>query len=218
MNSNNMENRNNLIAIGFKSFSEEEKRKAFITMDLMLKQLHQSGYVVTSFEPSTIIFQDGYYSFDSIQRLERSRFEDKEEAIIDNIAKLSTLAVSCYLSEYNLDQGLLSTGVISDNYNKLESLIPIEDRAYYRSVLVDSYQLKRLSGEMVYYSDYIINMEKQNQGVGNSHSHSLVRATDIGKAFATKDEAAFGHTFFLMTVVSSIMVLLIGAFFYFLTI
>lgn len=216
MNSNNMGNGNNLIAIGFKSFSEEDKRKAFITMDLMLKQLHQSGYVVTSFEPSTIIFQDGYYSFDSIQRLEQSRFEDKEEAIIDNIAKLSTLAVSCYLSEYNLDQGLLSTGVISVNYNRLESLIPVEDRAYYRSVLVDSYQLKKLSGEVVYYSDYIINMEKQNQGVGNSHS--LVRATDIGKAFATKDEAAFGHTFFLMTVVSSIMVLLIGAFFYFLTI
>lgn len=214
MDSNNIENGKNLVILGFKDFSEEEKRKGFMIMDLMLKKLHDSNYVVTSFEPNDIVFNDGYYSFLGVQKFEQSRFENKEEAIIDNIAKLSTLAVSCYLTEYNLNHGLLSTEVISNNYDKIESLIPEGDKTYYRSVLVDTYRTKKLPNGTIYYSDYMIAKEKENSGMGNSFG--LVKATDIGKAFANKEEAAFGHTFFLITAVSSILILLIGTFFYFL--
>ena len=53
--------------------------------------------------------------------------------------------------------------------------------------------------------------------VSNKGGSSLayIKATEAGKAFSNMDEAAFGHRFFLVTVVASLLVGLIGLFLYF---
>ena len=65
-----------------------------------------------------------------------------------------------------------------------------------------------------YESIFTEKLDNTNSGAAteaelNSFSY-LNNATEAGKAFANKDEAAFGHNFFFITVVFSVTILLIG--------
>lgn len=209
MDDKNIDDKINLIDMGFQNLPVEEKRTAFIFMDVMLKKLHEKNLMVTSFDPRQIYYQNGFYTFASVSPITNYYAQNKEEAILKNILGLSNLAFCSYLSDYQLDQGLLSQEVISNHFSSFSNIFVDEDRPYYKEVLVNSYQSRRLPENHIYYSDYIIKHNQDNRSKGNN-SLAYVKATEAGRAIANQDEAAFGHTFFLLTIVSSISVALIG--------
>lgn len=204
-----MKDRVNLLDINFKSLPMEEKRTAFVLMDIMLKKLHEKNMMVTSFQPHDIYFENGFYSFEKVSPITNYYAKDKEEAILRNLLGLSNLAFCSYLSDYRLEQGLLSYEVVSNHFQSFANIFNEEDRNYYKTILVDCYQSGKLSQNCVYYSDYIINVNK-GKNTSSRNSLSYVKATEAGRAMASEDEAAFGHTFFLFTVVASISVAFIG--------
>lgn len=204
-----MESRVNLIDMGFKNLPMEEKRAAFVLMDIMLKRLHEKNIMVTSFQPRDIYFENGFYSFEKVSPITNYYAKDKDEAILRNLLGLSNLAFCSYLSDYHLEQGLLSHEVVSNHFDSFANVFHDEDRTYYKTILVDCYQSGKLPQNCVYYSDYIIKTNK-GKDVSSHNSLSYVKATEVGRAMANQDEAAFGHTFFLFTVVTSISIALIG--------
>lgn len=203
-----MEAKVSLIDMNFEHFSKEKKREAFVLMDIMLKRMHNSNLMVQNFDPKKITYQDGFYYFENVSLISNVSAESKEEAILKNVLGLANLALCSYLEDYKLENGLLNYEVISDNFNALETFLPEEDRAYYKSLLVDSYKSHRLSNDTIYYSDYII--KHHNTSISKNSSLAYVKATEVGRAFASYDEAAFSHKFFLLTVVTALTLALIG--------
>lgn len=203
-----------LLDINFKQFSTEEKRAALVMMDLMLKKLHQSNLMVSDFSPSQIYYEDGIYSFNKVSPISDYYIDNKEKAVLRNMLGLSNLAFCSYLPDYDLKNGLLSYDVINQNFNEFSGYLPDIDREYYKSIIVDSYNNKKLVNDNVYFSDYVV---KKHQSSSNNKSSSLayVKATEAGRAFKMQDEeAAFGSKFFILTIVTSFTILLAGVLFF----
>lgn len=203
----------NLIDMNFKSLSLEEKRVAFVLMDVMLKRLHLKNLVVTDFSPENIYYDNGFYYFRKVSANPVYYAANKEEAVFKNVLSLSNLAFCSYLPDYDLKQGLLNSDIVSNNFDNFVSYLPEDDRNYYRAVLVDSYKQNRLVTDKVYYFDYIAGTSKNSIAKGNSNM--LVKATEAGRALANQDESAFGKDFFFLAMVTSLTLLLVGAFVYF---
>lgn len=203
----------NLIDMNFKDLSVEDKRVAFVLMDFTLKRLHLKNLIVTDFNPQHIYCEDGLYYFEKVSSNPYYYASSKEEAIFKNVLDLSNLAFCSYLPEYNLKLGLLNPDVISNNFDSFASVLPTQDCGYYKSILVDSYRENKLVGDSVYFYDHIDKLNKT--GVNKGNSNKLVRATEAGKALANQDEVAFGRDFFILTIVASLTLLLIGLFVYF---
>lgn len=207
-------NRVNLVDMNFKQLSIADKRVAFILMDAMLKKLHDKNMIVTDFSPNKIYYQDNYYSFERVSLISDYYANNKDIAIFSNVLALANLAFCSYLPDYNLSNGMLNFDVICDNFDNFAGYLPEEDRDYYRGVLVDSYKKGKIDGHILYYSDYIIN--KKNSNKESSNNLAYVKATEVGKAFASVDnESAFGNNFFLMSLVFSLIIGMIGIIFYF---
>lgn len=202
----------NLLELNLKSFSLEQKRQVFFMMDLMMKQLHDSNMMITDFNPSNIYYQEGIFMFDKVSPISAYYSDNRENAILRNVLGLSNLAFCTYLPDYRLEQGLLSYDVVHQRFNNFAFYMPEQDRAYYKSILVDSMETKRLPDDNIYYSDYV---SKQHKNSGNSNGFVYIKSTDIGKAFAQSDEAAFGHNFFFMAMAASVCVALVGVVVYF---
>lgn len=219
-----MERKYNLNQIGFKKFTREEKRVSFVMMDYALKELHSLNYMVTSFNPEDISYDanQGLYFFDKIASIDRyqSTFntDKKKEAVLDNIIGLSKLALYSYLDS-DIKYTFLNNDFISDRFNDFAVNFYPEDVNYYRSILVDGYKNHELP-KQIYYADYILNNEKNNNSKSNSSSLAYTKATEIGKMMTEKEnkEAAFGNGFFFVTVVASMIVLMIGVIIYFINI
>lgn len=211
-----MENKVSLLDINFKNLTLVQKRAVFLMLDMMMKRLHDNNLMITDFNPSQIYLQDGIYFFGKVSPISDYYSDNKENAILRNVLGLSNLAFCSYLPDYNLGQGLLSYNVVNQNFNNFASYFPEEDRAYYKTILVDSFASKKLPNDTVYYSDYIAK-QQNSLGNGNSSNLALIRSTEAGRAFAQKDEAAFGHNFFFMAIVTSISIALIGLIAYFST-
>ena len=211
-----MGNKVSLLDMNFKNFSIEEKRAAFVLMDMMMKRLHERNLMITDFNPSQIYFQDGIYSFEKVDSINDYYSDNKENAILRNILGLSNLAFCSYLPDYKLEQGLLSYEMVHQNFNNFASYFSEEDRDYYKSIFIDCYDSKKLPSDIVYYSDYVV---KQHRNSANRNTTSLayIKATEAGRAFARQDdnEAAFGRTFFFLTMVASLTIALVGIAFYF---
>ena len=104
----------------------------------------------------------------------------------------------------------------STQFDKFASMFVSEDRDYYRSVLVDSYKGHTLPST-TYYSDYIIDKEKNNNTSGDKRSNAYIKATQAGKLYADNlNEAAFGKTFFFACMVTTMIIAFIGLAIYFL--
>ena len=203
-----MEDRVSLIDMNFENFSKEKKREAFVLMDLMLKRMHDSNLMVQNIDPKKIIYQDGFYYFENVSPISNYNSENKDEAILKNVLGLANLALCSYLDDYKLENGLLNYEVISSNFKTLEAFIPEEDRVYYKSLLVDSYNSHKLPNGTIYYSDHVI--KQHNSSTSKDSSLAYVKATEAGRAFASSDEAAFSHKFFLLTVVATLIVVIVG--------
>lgn len=204
-----------LIDTNFKGLPMEEKRAVIALLDVMMKRLHKKNLMVNDFNPANIYYQDGIYFFDKVVSISSFSANNKEEAVFMNILGLADLAFCSYLPDYHLEEGLLSYGVISENFNSFASYLPEEDRSYYKAVLVEGYQNGKASSNISYYSDYLIKDHNVNSSKGNKSSLAYVKATEAGRVFASQDEAAFGHNFFILTVVGSLVVILTGLIFYF---
>lgn len=196
-----------LINTNLKSDTVSQKQVALVLMDMMLKRLHKNNYMVRNFDVNNIYFENGVYEFDEnkIMPITSVVADNKEQAILHNLTWMSMVALWLYSD--NPTTTLISPEFVRNNFDSFSFWYPQEDREYYRSVLVD--------GTISYYSDYVINKNKNQDGKGHSSNLAYMKATEAGKMFANTDEAAFGHTFFLMTVVASLMVILIGVIFYF---
>lgn len=202
-------NKVNLIDMNFKQLSIEDKRAAFVLMDAMLKKLHEKDLMVADFNPSKIYYKDGYYSFDSISSISNYYGSNKDVVIFSNVLALCNLAFCSYLPDYQLNQGMLNLDVVCDNFDKFSSFLPEEDRKYYKEILVDSYSKGKVDGNSLYYSDYVIELGHNNNS--NNSSLAYVKATEIGRAMANNDdESGFGHNLFLITMVFSLVIGMIG--------
>ena len=136
-----------------------------------------------------------------------------DDAILKNVLSLSNLAFCTYLPDYDTKQGLFSHNVIAECFQGASMFLPDADKEYYKSILVDSYRANKFVGDSIYYYDYVVNNNQSEISKGNSSK--LVKATQAGKALSNPDEAAFGKTFFLLAMVASTTILLIGLFVYF---
>ena len=207
----------NLIDLGFQNFSVEEKRKIFMILDIVMKKYHDKGYMITSFDPKDIYYQDEIFSFSKYSRISPINTDDKNDAVLNNVIGLSNLAFCSYLPQYDFTRGILNSEAVKDNYDKFENIFIPFDRQYYRSVLVDSINKKQLP-EIPYYYDYVNSKMKDSNLADRKNSNSLayVKATEIGKLMSDKNnEGGFGTTFYLACMLSSTLIALIGLGIYF---
>lgn len=206
-----MGNKVNLFDMGFKNMSIEEKRAALVVMDVMLKKLHEKDLMVTDFNPNNIYFQDGIYSFEKVAPISMIA-DTKDEAILNNVIWMSVVALWGYNS--NPSNTLMAPLFVSDKFDSFSFWYPEEDREYYRSILIDSYRSGKNAAPVTYFSDFVIQQHK-NRSNGNNTNLAYIKATEVGRALTNKDEAAFGHNFFFVSMVTSLTVALIGIIFYF---
>lgn len=206
-----MKDRVNLIDMNFKSLSIERKREALVVMDMMLKKLHDKGLMVTDFNASNIYFENGIYFFEKTMPITSIVADNKDTAVLNNLIWMSILALWAYND--NPSNSLISPSYVSSQFPSFSFWYPEEDRPYYKTILVDSYQSGRLLESNIYLSDYVVKQQSSSNKGGSSLAY--IKATEAGKAFSNMDEAAFGHRFFLVTVVASLLVGLIGLFLYF---
>ena len=209
----------NLVDLDFNSFSDEEKRIAFTIMDAVMKYEHNNNKMITSFNPKDIYFEKNtsLFRYDSVTDIAPYVVQSKDEAIFNNISDLSDLAFCSYLKGYDPKDGLLHKDVIANEFNKFTGNFNPDDVDYYKSVLVDSHNTKTLP-PIVYYSDYILKKEQEKNNNGMASNPSLVKATMAGKLMTDENkEAAFGSTFFMVAMTSSMVIATLGLIFYVVT-
>lgn len=204
----------NLLDMNFRNMSVEQKRAALVVMDLMLKRLHSNGLMVTDFNVNNISFQDGIYSFEKVMPITSITADNKETAILNNMIWMSVVALWAYSD--NPSNSLISPSYVSEQFQNFSFWYPEEDRAYYKSILVDSYQSGKMVASDIYLSDYVVKQQRSSNKSGSSLAY--IKATEAGKALSNMDEAAFGNRFFLITVATALVILLFGfiCYFYFL--
>ena len=208
----------NLLELGFQDFSADDKRKTFMILDMVMKKYHEKGYMITSFNPSDIYYQNEIFSFSKYDHISPVNANDKNDAVLNNIIGLSDLAFCSYLPSYDLSKGLLNVGAVSDDYDKFENIFTPFDREYYRSVLVDSVKTKQLPDTPYYYEYVSAKIKDVNPSDrSNSNVSTYVKATEVGKLMTDKNnEAAFSNTFYLVCMVTSMLIAFIGLGIYFL--
>lgn len=212
----------NLVDLDFNSFSPDEKRLSFITMDIVMKNLHRHNKTILSFNPQDIYYDKDttLFEFDKVTDITPYIADSKEKAFSENVVGLSTLAFCSYLKTYDPKDGLLNNTVIAKEFSKFTDIFNPDDVDYYKNVLVDSYEAKTMP-EPLYYSDAIIKKEQERKAGGNSNGKLLSYATAAGKATAKQyenPEAAFSSQFFLACMVACIVMASIGFIIYFLNI
>ena len=213
-----VERERNLIDIGFQNFSKEEKRNVFLILDMVMKEYHKKGYMITSFNPKDIYYENQIFSFSKFEKISPVNANDEADAILNNIISLANLAFCSYLPIYDINQGLLNSRVVSKYYEKFENNFIPMDRGYYRSVLVGSVNTKKLP-EVPYFYDYIKNVMKDTDlsNHNNSNVMAFVKATQAGKLMSDKnEEAAFSTIFYLTCMVASMLIAFVGLGLYFL--
>ena len=213
-----MERVHNLSDIGFQNFSREEKRNVFLILDMVMKEYHKKGYMITSFNPKDIYYEDQVFSFSKYEKISPVSVNDESDAILNNIISLANLAFCSYLPIYDINQGLLNSEVVGKYYPKFENNFMPIDRGYYRSVLVDSVRTKKIP-EIPYYYDYIKAVMKDTDlsNRNNSNVMAFIKATEAGRLMTDKNEqAAFSTVFYLTCMVSAMLIAFAGIALYFL--
>ena len=206
--------RKSLADIDFNSYNKDEKRFMFITMDAVLKNVHEHNRMVTSFKPKDIYYNPNtsLIEFDQTYGIKPEKVNSKDEAILQNITDLSILAFCSYLDEYDPSKdGLLHPDTISEQFDNFSNIFDKEDVDYYRSVLVYSHNTHELPKD-IYYTDYLMNREKEKTTTVQKPSNVYVKDTQVGKLLSDKEneQAAFGSQFFMVSSIASILLLIVG--------
>ncbi len=196
--------------LDFRSYSIEKKREAFISLDIMMKSLHERNMmaIISKEDPTKdIAYENGIYYFTKIVPIDSRNANSKEDAVYRNVMYLANLALCMYIPESDfassLKVSLLDFGTIFQYFEKYKVYFPTGDANYYESILVNAYKDSKLP-DIIYYTDYLNNKSKDLNG--NNNGMVMLKATAIGKAWAKEDEAAFTNTFLLLISVLSITV------------
>ena len=205
--------RYNLVDIGFNDFTIDEKRYSLMLMDMAMKHLHEENKRIVSFEPNDIYYEDGIFIFGKVADISPLVANDRNSAIIEDLVGLADLAFCAYLPAYNIKEGLLHPLAVHNRFEDFTKIFNDIDLGYYRSILVDAYENRKLP-DTPYYYDYVRKAETSNN---KEASMSLLKATEAGKLMADNNtEAAFSNVFLLVTVAACLVVEFIGVAIYYL--
>ena len=91
-----------IVEFGLSSMSMDYKREFLYKLDFMLKEIHESGGFVTSFDPNTIYITEDTRMpmFSSIRRFLPNE-EDQQNIKVANLLWMADLAFCLYLPDYN---------------------------------------------------------------------------------------------------------------------
>ena len=204
-----------IVEFGLSTMSMDYKREFLYKLDSMLKEIHESGGFVTSFDPNTIYITEDTRMpvFSSIRRFLPDE-EDQQNIKVANLLWMADLAFCLYLPDYNLANGLLNPEVISMYFQDFKGYFPEEDVDYYASIFQLDYSLSVLPTQ--YYSDYINTKMEANQASAYSSHKSYSKSTLAGRMMSEKNNirnAGYANYILMTSLVGSL--LLLGVWFLF---
>lgn len=147
-------NKLNLLEIGYQNLSLSRKRELFFLVSLTLQSLNKRGYMPLRITLDSIYIEDGYCFFEKIAPITDKLAESYSGAVFKSVYMLTDLFFCLYLPGYNFEAGLLSPEVLSQEFDQQSSYLPEDDRAYFRTILVDSYKNRKLPSRP-YYNEFI---------------------------------------------------------------
>lgn len=186
--------------------SMDYKREFFYKLDMMLKEIHNSGGYVMDFNPKSIYISDTTRTpaFTSISSFQNT-YVNPADVKRANLLMMADLAFCCYLPEYSLENGLLNPEVLASGFDNFKSYFPEEDVEYYESIFKLDYADDNSS--ILYYSDYI-NQKRISSNNEHKNSRTYVKSTPAGKAMSqTSEEAAFASNILMMCIVGIVSIL-----------
>lgn len=176
----------------------ENKRKVFYLLDKTLKQKHDSGVFMSSYNINSIMISTTDPSVIEIKNCITFDTELREERRKLDILYLSLIAFNSYLPSIEVTNNLLNYDVIKYNFDDFTYIFNNQDVDYYKDLFVN--------GNMTYYSDYINDLNKKVNG-GKSSAIVMSYSTPEGRAMSEKD-AGFANT--VLLTVNLLVVLLVG--------
>ena len=205
----------NLVDMDFEHLDTDAKRYSFLLMDMKMKKLHDEGKMVLSYEPKDIYFDSDtkLYDYEKVENISPLIVNSPEDAIVYDVIQLSTLAFCSYLPNYDLKNGLLDSGVISQKFDDFSNMFGEIDRDYYKEVFTNTRNTGTLPSP-IYYHEYV--EKKETMDNSNGKSASLVKATEAGRLMSDNQEAAFGDMFFFATITASMLIGIVGLLIFFL--
>ena len=206
-----------IVEFGLSSMSMDYKREFLYKLDSMLKEIHESGGFVTSFDPNTIYITEDTRMpmFSSIRRFLPNE-EDQQNIKVANLLWMADLAFCLYLPDYNLENGLLNPEVISMYFHDFKGYFPEEDVDYYASIFQLDYSLPNLPVQ--YFSDYIDRKMSSNQASMYSNQESYSKSTLAGRMMSEKNNSGYANYILMTSLVGSLLLLGIWFLFSFSTI
>lgn len=187
-------------------------KKLFYNLDMGMKNLHEKGEYVTSFNINDILISGDFVKYNKTSDL---YYEDSDYFIHKNIFYLSCLAIGVYNDCLNYINPENVEGV-KENFSDFATFIPEDVLSYYKGIVERD--------ASVYLSDYVnarvdreINtnkslLESADQPLGNSNankkSSSYSKSTLIGKLYTDDNNGAF-IKFILFPVIIILLAILI---------
>ncbi len=203
-----------IVEFGISSMSMAYKREFLYRLDCMVKEIHENGGYVVTFDPNMIYIGENTRvpMFSEVRPFFQDQ-EDQQKLKAANLLWLADLAFCLYLPDYDLKNGLLNPEVISMYFRDFQGYFPEEDVDYYASIFQLDYSLPTLP--IQYYSDYVD--QKMNSDTGNNYSatKAYTKSTLAGRLLSEKNMNNTGYAnYILMTsIVGSL--LLLGILFFF---
>ncbi len=124
--------------------NQEELRSIFLNLDCALKYVHDHGYCVANFSPTSIsVLNDNARCIQFKQLIELPKdLAQREEIIRQDIFKSSFLQIAIYCNMLNS----LTFQILKEKFNDLIFFLPAEDIGYYRGIIE--------RGASVYFCEY----------------------------------------------------------------
>lgn len=189
--------------------SSDDYIKLFYNMDKTMKDIHDRGYFITSFNQEDI-FTNG----DIVKYLDTMKMDNdhNDYYVNQNIYYLSCMAIGVYNDCLSYINPQNKSG-LKENYSSFSSLIPSDVSGYYYGIIVNDYK-------DVYLSEFMDKKrEMKSLNGGNSSSlekgKTLTLGTQYGKMYAYNDKSAafisivlFPTIIFLLALIIPIMIFL----------
>lgn len=201
----------NIIDYGISNLSMDEKRQFLYNLDYQIKYIHNNDGYVNNIDPSNIYIDsnNGFPFFEDIYSISKSGFTDSNEIKRINLLWLASLAISIYLPDYDLKNGLMSLEVLSNNFEQIKSFIPEEDIPYYRSIFSGTKTI-------LYFSDYVQKLGVSNSNI-SSNAMKYIKSTPAGRAMAAIDSESGSINYVFITCVVFILIILVAFGIFYLT-
>ncbi len=176
-------------------FLPDELTIILIQLDSSLKYIHEHGYCVTNFDPKKIIVINGHITPNSFRDV--ISYNNYENAATFNIFQFSKIGL---LSYNNLPPDTIMN---QEHFNYLrENLDKYNQNGYIPKEIFEYYQEIFLNLHIDYLNNYLVKKQQEKQSNQNNNSIRKSLATDIGRAFVDKNEAAFLQVLFIPSIIA----------------